>query len=133
MKLPAYAGPAIEQAINQVVQVTKLEDINAHISDLSEGVKAHLADFLKVYGIMLNDLKVLILPKDERMRELISLQALGLTPHRSGALLSRPENGGEGSCVGPERRGRRAVPDRRTAAGRVLSSRPGNRIDEVTP
>jgi membrane protease subunit (stomatin/prohibitin family) len=75
-----YAGPAIEQAINQVVQVTKLEDINAHISDLREGVKAHLTDFLKVYGIMLNDLKVLILPKDERMRELISLQALGLTP-----------------------------------------------------
>ena len=29
---------------------------------------------------MLNDLKVLILPKDDRMRELLSLQALGLTP-----------------------------------------------------
>jgi hypothetical protein len=29
---------------------------------------------------MLNDLKVLILPKDERMRELISLQAIGLSP-----------------------------------------------------
>jgi membrane protease subunit (stomatin/prohibitin family) len=75
-----YAGPAIEQAINQVVQVTKLENINAHINDLREGVKQHLTDFLKVYGIMLNDLKVLILPKDDRMRELISLQALGLTP-----------------------------------------------------
>ena len=75
-----YAGPAIEQAINQVVQVTKLENINAHIGDLRESVKAHLTDFLKVYGIMLNDLKVLVLPKDERMRELISLQALGLTP-----------------------------------------------------
>src|SRR5271168_1438284 len=78
-----YAGPAIEQAINQVVQVTKLENINAHISDLREGVKAHLTDFLKVYGIMLNDLKVLILPRDDRMRELISLQALGLTPIES--------------------------------------------------
>jgi membrane protease subunit (stomatin/prohibitin family) len=79
-EVAAYAGPAIEQAINQVVQVTKLEDINSHISDLREGVKAHLGDFLKIYGIMLNDLKVLVLPKDERMRELISLQALGLTP-----------------------------------------------------
>jgi len=79
-EIAAYAGPAIEQAINQVVQVTKLENINAHINDLRESVKAHLADFLKVYGIMLNDLKVLILPKDERMRELISLQAIGLTP-----------------------------------------------------
>jgi membrane protease subunit (stomatin/prohibitin family) len=79
-ELADYAGPAIEQAINQVVQVTRLENINAHISDLRESVKVHLTDFLKVYGIMLNDLKVLILPKDERMRELLSLQALGLTP-----------------------------------------------------
>jgi membrane protease subunit (stomatin/prohibitin family) len=78
-----YAGPAIEQAINQVVQVTKLENINAHISELREGVKQHLTDFLKTYGIMLNDLKILILPKDERMRELISLQAIGLTPLES--------------------------------------------------
>jgi hypothetical protein len=39
-----------------------------------------LTDFLRTYGIMLNDLKILILPKDDRMRELISLQALGLTP-----------------------------------------------------
>lgn len=75
-----YAGPAIEQAINQVVQVTKLEHINEHINELREGVKSHLTDFLKVYGILLNDLKILILPRDERMRELISLQALGLTP-----------------------------------------------------
>jgi hypothetical protein len=47
---------------------------------MREGVKQHLTDFLRVYGIMLNDLKILILPKDERMRELISLQAIGLTP-----------------------------------------------------
>jgi len=78
-----YAGPAIEQAINQVVQVTKLENINEHISELREGVKAHLTDFLRTYGITLNDLKILILPKDERMRELISLQAIGLTPLES--------------------------------------------------
>ena len=75
-----YAGPAIEQAINQVIQVTKLENINEHINELREGVKQHLTDFLRVFGIMLNDLKILILPKDERMRELISLQAIGLSP-----------------------------------------------------
>jgi membrane protease subunit (stomatin/prohibitin family) len=78
-----YAGPAIEQAVNQIVQVTKMEDINEHIGQIRELVKGHLADFLKTYGIMLNDLKVLILPKDERMRELISLQAMGLTPHEA--------------------------------------------------
>jgi membrane protease subunit (stomatin/prohibitin family) len=75
-----YAGPAIEQAINQIIQVTKIENINERISDVREAVKAHLTDFLKVYGIMLNDLKVLIMPRDERMRELISLQAIGLSP-----------------------------------------------------
>ena len=75
-----YAGPAIEQAINQVVQVTKMEHINERIQEIREGVKAHLTDFLRVYGIMLNDLKVLIMPRDERMRELISLQAIGLSP-----------------------------------------------------
>jgi membrane protease subunit (stomatin/prohibitin family) len=75
-----YAGPAIEQAINQIVQVTPMEKINEHITEIRESVKSHLSDFLRTYGILLNDLKVLILPKDERMRELISLQALGLTP-----------------------------------------------------
>jgi membrane protease subunit (stomatin/prohibitin family) len=75
-----YAGPAIEQAINQIVQITKMEHINERISDIREAVKVHLTDFLKVYGIMLNDLKVLIMPRDERMRELISLQAIGLSP-----------------------------------------------------
>jgi membrane protease subunit (stomatin/prohibitin family) len=78
-EIATYAGPAIEQAINQIVQVTKLEEINEHINELRESVKGHLTDFLKVYGIMLNDLKILVLPKDARMRELISLQALGLT------------------------------------------------------
>jgi membrane protease subunit (stomatin/prohibitin family) len=75
-----YAGPAIEQAINQVVQVTKMEDINEHIQEVRELVKQHLTDFLATYGITLNDLKILIMPKDERMRELISLQAIGLAP-----------------------------------------------------
>jgi membrane protease subunit (stomatin/prohibitin family) len=75
-----YAGPAIEQSINQVVQVTKMEHINERIFEIREGVKGHLTEFLNAFGILLNDLKVLILPKDERMRELISLQAIGLSP-----------------------------------------------------
>jgi membrane protease subunit (stomatin/prohibitin family) len=75
-----YAGPAIEQSVNQVVQVTKMEEINEHIGEIRDLVKTHLTDFLRTYGITLNDVKVLILPKDERMRELISLQAMGLTP-----------------------------------------------------
>ena len=60
-----------------------MENVNERIGDIRESVKQHLTDFLKVYGIMLNDLKVLIMPADERMRELISLQAIGLTPHEA--------------------------------------------------
>jgi membrane protease subunit (stomatin/prohibitin family) len=78
-----YAGPAIEQSINQIVQVTKMEEINEHIFEIRESVKGHLTEFLAAYGISLNDLKVLIYPRDERMRELMSFQALGLTPEQA--------------------------------------------------
>ncbi len=78
-EVAAYAGPVVEQSINQVVQVTPMEKINEHIHEIVELVKEHLASFLGVYGITLNDAKVLILPKDERMRELISLRAFGLS------------------------------------------------------
>ncbi|GGA39286.1 hypothetical protein GCM10010981_30680 [Dyella nitratireducens] len=74
-----YAGPVVEQAINQIIQVTPMEKINEHIHEIVELVKEHLASFLGVYGITLNDAKVLILPKDDRMRELISLRAFGLS------------------------------------------------------
>jgi membrane protease subunit (stomatin/prohibitin family) len=78
-ELVAYAGPVVEQAVNQIVQVTPLEAVNEHIHEISELVKEHLGSFLKIYGLHLNDLKVLIHPKDERMREIISLKALGLS------------------------------------------------------
>ena len=74
-----YATPVVEQAINQVVQVTPLERVNEKIHDITEMVHTHLADFLKVFGITLDMVKVLIFPRDERMRALISLKAFGLT------------------------------------------------------
>src|SRR6266705_4521754 len=74
-----YAGPVLEQAINQIVQVTPLEQVNERIHEITELVRGHLQDFLSIYGIVLNDVKVLIRPKDERMRELISLRAFGLS------------------------------------------------------
>jgi len=75
----AYAGPVVEQSINQLVQVTPLEQVNEKIHDITELVRGHLQEFLAIYGITLNDVKVLIRPSDERMRELISLRAFGLT------------------------------------------------------
>jgi membrane protease subunit (stomatin/prohibitin family) len=77
--LNAYAGPVVEQSVNQLVQVTPLEQVNERIHDITELVRGHLQDFLSIYGIMLNDVKVLIRPADERMRELISLRAFGLS------------------------------------------------------
>ena len=75
----SYAGPVVEQSINQLVQVTPLEQVNEKIHEITELVRGHLQDFLSIYGIMLNDVKVLIRPSDERMRELISLRAFGLS------------------------------------------------------
>jgi membrane protease subunit (stomatin/prohibitin family) len=77
--LNAYAGPVVEQAVNQLVQLTPLEQVNERIHDITELVRGHLQNFLSIYGITLNDVKVLIRPSDERMRELISLRAFGLS------------------------------------------------------
>src|SRR5438094_1335704 len=75
----AYAGPVIEQAVNQLVQITPLESVNEKIHDLSQIVFQHLQQFLAIYGITLNNVKVLVYPRDERMKALISLKAFGLT------------------------------------------------------
>jgi membrane protease subunit (stomatin/prohibitin family) len=77
--LNAYVGPVIEQSVNQLVQVTPLEQVNERIHEITELVRGHVQEFLSVYGITLNDVKVLIRPRDERMRELISLRAFGLS------------------------------------------------------
>jgi membrane protease subunit (stomatin/prohibitin family) len=75
----AYAGPVIEQAVNQLVQITPLESVNEKIHDLSQIVFQHLQQFLSTYGISLDTVKVLVFPRDERMKALISLKAFGLS------------------------------------------------------
>jgi membrane protease subunit (stomatin/prohibitin family) len=74
-----YAGPVVEQAINQVIQVTPLESVNEKIHDLTQVVFQHLQQFLAGYGISLDTVKVLVFPRDERMRSLIALKAFGLS------------------------------------------------------
>ncbi|MBV9471199.1 MAG: SPFH domain-containing protein [Abitibacteriaceae bacterium] len=74
-----YAGPVIEQAINQIIQVTPLEQVNERIHDITQLVGQHLQEFLATYGIHLNTVKVLVMPRDERMKALISLKAFGLS------------------------------------------------------
>lgn len=75
----AYAGPVIEQAINQIVQCTPLEQVNEKIQEITEAVHEKLATFLKEFGIHLNSVKVLVRPSDELMKSLISLKAFGLS------------------------------------------------------
>ncbi len=74
-----YAGPAIEQAINQKIQLLNLEDVNLQGPDILEACKVELSAFLGTYGITLNDLKVVFFPKDQRIREIVSFRALGLS------------------------------------------------------
>ncbi len=78
-QINVYAKPVVEQAINQVVQVTPFERVNEKIHDITEMVQTHLQDFLRVFGITLDTVKVLVFPRDERMRALISLKAFGLS------------------------------------------------------
>lgn len=75
----AYAGPVIEQAINQIVQCTPLEQVNEKIQSITEAVHEKLSSFLQEFGIHLNSVKVLVRPSDELMKSLISLKAFGLS------------------------------------------------------
>lgn len=74
-----YASPVVEQSINKIVQMTPLEKVNEKMPEILELVKDHLQEFLGVYGLTLNDVKALVFPADERMKELISLRAFGLS------------------------------------------------------
>jgi hypothetical protein len=50
--LNAYAGPVVEQSINQLVQLTPLEQVNERIHEITELVRGHLQDFLTIYGVL---------------------------------------------------------------------------------
>jgi hypothetical protein len=78
-ELADYATPVVEQAINQVVQVTPLEDINVHIKEITEQVHTKLEEFLKGFGVRLDTVKVLVYPNDPLMKQLISFRAFGMT------------------------------------------------------
>lgn len=78
-----YAAPIIEQAINRVVQVTPLASLNERMDQLTQVIGEQVQQTLSIYGITLNDVKVLVTPTDDRMRELIGFTTFGLTPLES--------------------------------------------------
>src|SRR5581483_8576941 len=74
-----YVAPVIEQAINEPVQLTPLQQVSARMQGITEAVRERAQNFLSGYGVTLSDVKLLMRPRDERTRELISLRAFGLS------------------------------------------------------
>ncbi len=118
-----YAGPAIEQSINQIVQVTKMELINERIFEIREAVKGHLTEFLATFGILLNE------PEGADPAEGPAHAGTDLAPghrahaHGGGALLSGPAHGRSRPGLRAERGGGRAVFHRRRTAGLLSAGR----------
>jgi len=81
-QIAKYAAPAIEQAISQI-QITPWENFDEHISEAVKACRQHLGNFLPVFGISLDDLRVFIIPRNHRLRTLIPFQSLGLTERRA--------------------------------------------------
>jgi hypothetical protein len=78
-EINAYAGPLIEQAMNQLVRAIPLELMDKKRPDLSRLVFQHLQGFLSSYGITLGVVNVLVWPYNEHTKALISLKAFGLS------------------------------------------------------
>jgi hypothetical protein len=77
--LNAHTGPAIEQAVNQRLQVTPLLQVQKRRQDLSQFVYQQLQKFLSSYGITLDEVNVQVTPRDEHIKSLLSLRAFGLS------------------------------------------------------
>jgi membrane protease subunit (stomatin/prohibitin family) len=120
-----YAGPVIEQAVNQIIQVTPLESVNERIHEISDLVKEHLSTFLKIYGLHLNDLKLLVHPRDERMREIVSLKALGLSPLDAVRMYAALKMTEQGLVSAPNM----AIGAPFTIGGNTLTTLSGNTLD----
>jgi hypothetical protein len=77
-QINGYATAVIEEAVQQLIRVTPLEQVSRKMQALSQLVHQHLQRFLSGYGITLDSVKVLAAPRDERMKALIALKAFGL-------------------------------------------------------
>jgi EmrB/QacA subfamily drug resistance transporter len=78
--ISAYAEPVIEQAVNQVVHITPLAQLQElPLRNLSQLVHQRLQQFLSNYGLTLGELHVLVSPRDELTKSLLSLRAFGLS------------------------------------------------------
>lgn len=70
--IDAYVRPIIEQAVNQLVQITPLLLLDRKSQDASQLVHRNLLQFLANYGITLDRVQVQIAPRHERRTGLLS-------------------------------------------------------------
>ena len=126
--LNAYAGPVIEQSINQIVQVTPLERVNEKIQVITQLVHDHLQDFLRVFGITVDTVKVLVMPKERADAQAHLAQGIRSHGTAGGPVLHGHVDGGARRRFGTKHGDRSAVSYWRRAAdtrGRALHRRHG--------
>jgi EmrB/QacA subfamily drug resistance transporter len=75
----AYAQPIIEEAVKELMLMTPLDQVNRKMQDLSQLVCQSLQKFLSPYGITVDTVHVLVSPRDQRVKALLSLKAFGLS------------------------------------------------------
>ncbi len=105
-EVAAYAGPAIEQAINQVIQVTRMEGINEHIAEVSRtGQTASRRFPARLWHHAERPQGPHHAQGRPHARADLATGDRPLT-HRSRTLLSRPQDGGARPDIGPQCGGR---------------------------
>jgi membrane protease subunit (stomatin/prohibitin family) len=74
-----YVWPVIEQDLNHFIQVTPVHQINEKIRDITQLVGQQVQTVLSLYGITLDDVRVVTQPVLNRITERISSMQLGLS------------------------------------------------------
>ena len=82
-----YVRPVIERTLRQRIQITTLGPVILGLApnqtpqphNISQLVQEKLRQFLSTYGIIVDEVNVWVTPRDEHMKILLSLRALGLS------------------------------------------------------
>jgi len=74
-----YAWPVIEQELNHFIQVTPVHQLNEKIGDITQLVGQQVQAVLNIYGITLDDVRVITQPVLSRVTDRIGHLQLGLS------------------------------------------------------
>jgi membrane protease subunit (stomatin/prohibitin family) len=81
--LKVFVDPIVDQAINQVIQQVSLKEVNATADKLTEVVKAAVSQELREFGMVLDKIRVIVKVRDEVIKRILSLIALGFEPEKA--------------------------------------------------